>query len=118
MTPAVEVEDVFRVYATDEGTAAALQGLSLIVHPGEIVAVLGPSGSGKTTLLRILAGLDRPSAGHVSVAGVDLRRLRGRGLDRYRSERERRRAWIGRWSLRHGFSDQGLIGRRRAVAGQ
>ena len=87
MTPAIEVEDVFRVFATDEGTAAALQGLSLSVHPGEIVAVLGPSGSGKTTLLRILAGLDRPSAGHVSVAGVDLRRLRGRRLDRYRSRR-------------------------------
>jgi ABC-type lipoprotein export system ATPase subunit len=85
MTPAVEVEDVFRVYTTDEGTAAALQGLSLTVQRGEIVAVLGPSGSGKTTLLRILAGLDRPSAGHVSVAGVDLRRLRGRRLDRYRS---------------------------------
>ena len=87
MTPAVEVEDVFRVYATDEGTAAALQGLSLTVYEGEIVAVLGPSGSGKTTLLRILAGLDRPSAGRVRVAGVDLRRLRGRGLDRYRSGR-------------------------------
>ena len=85
MTPAVEVEDVFRVYATEEGSAAALQGLSLIVRPGEIVAVLGPSGSGKTTLLRILAGLDRPSAGRVRVAGIDLRRLRGRGLDRYRS---------------------------------
>ena len=87
MTLAVEVEDVFRVYATDEGTAAALQGLSLTVHEGEVVAVLGPSGSGKTTLLRILAGLDRPSAGRVRVAGVDLRRLRGRGLDRYRSRR-------------------------------
>ena len=87
MTLAVEVEDVFRVYATDEGTAAALQGLSLTVREGEVVAVLGPSGSGKTTLLRILAGLDRPSAGRVRVAGVDLRRLRGRSLDRYRSRR-------------------------------
>jgi ABC-type lipoprotein export system ATPase subunit len=87
MTSAIEVEDVFRVYSTEEGTAAALQGLSLVVHPGEIVAVLGPSGSGKTTLLRILAGLDRPSAGHVRVAGTDLRRLRGRRLDRYRSSR-------------------------------
>jgi ABC-type lipoprotein export system ATPase subunit len=87
MTPAVEVEDVFRVFATEEGTAAALQGLSLTVREGEVVAVLGPSGSGKTTLLRILAGLDRPSAGQVRVAGVDLRRLRGRGLDRYRSRR-------------------------------
>jgi len=87
VTPAIEVEDVFRVYATDEGTAAALQGLSMTVQPGEVVAVLGPSGSGKTTLLRILAGLDRPSAGHVRVAGIDLRRLRGRRLDRYRSRR-------------------------------
>jgi ABC-type lipoprotein export system ATPase subunit len=85
MTAVVDVEDVFRVYATDEGTAAALQGLSLTVQEGEVVALLGPSGSGKTTLLRILAGLDRPSAGRVRVAGIDLRRLRGRALDRYRS---------------------------------
>jgi ABC-type lipoprotein export system ATPase subunit len=85
MTAAVEIDDVFRVYATEEGTAAALQGLSLRIREGEIVAVLGPSGSGKTTLLRILAGLDRPSAGRVRAFGVDLRRLRGRRLDQYRS---------------------------------
>ena len=85
MTPAIEVEDVFRVYTTDHGSAAALQGLSVTVRPGEIVVVLGPSGSGKTTLLRILAGLDRPSAGQVRVFGVDLRRLRGRALGRYRT---------------------------------
>jgi ABC-type lipoprotein export system ATPase subunit len=85
MSLAVEIEDVFRVYATEEGTAAALQGLSLRIREGEIVSVLGPSGSGKTTLLRILAGLDRPSAGRVRAFGVDLRRLRGRRLDRYRS---------------------------------
>jgi ABC-type lipoprotein export system ATPase subunit len=85
MTAAVEIDDVFRVYATEEGTAAALQGLSLRILEGEIVAVLGPSGSGKTTLLRILAGLDRPSAGRVRAFGVDLRRLRGRRLNGYRS---------------------------------
>jgi peptide/nickel transport system ATP-binding protein len=85
MTAAVEIDDVFRVYATEEGTAAALQGLSLRILEGEVVAVLGPSGSGKTTLLRILAGLDRPSAGRVRAFGVDLRRLRGRRLNGYRS---------------------------------
>src|SRR6185437_2919690 len=51
----------------------------------ELVVVFGPSGSGKSTLLRILAGLDRPSAGSVSVVGHDLRTLRGRALLDYRS---------------------------------
>jgi ABC-type lipoprotein export system ATPase subunit len=83
---AVEVQDVFRVYSTPEGDAAALQGLSLRVEQGQIVVVLGPSGSGKTTLLRLLAGLDRPSAGSVRVFGTDLARLPGRRLDSYRAE--------------------------------
>jgi ABC-type lipoprotein export system ATPase subunit len=83
---AVEVQDVFRVYSTPEGDAAALQGLSLRVEQGQVVVVLGPSGSGKTTLLRLLAGLDRPSAGSVRVFGTDLARLPGRRLDGYRAE--------------------------------
>ena len=116
--PAIEVEDVFRVYATDEGTAAALQGLSLTVHPGEIVAVLGPSGSGKTTLLRILAGLDRPSAGHVSVAGVDLRRLRGRRLDRYRSRQLGYADQRYTQALAPELTAGELIGLRLALAGE
>jgi ABC-type lipoprotein export system ATPase subunit len=85
MRPAVEASDVFRVYATLEGKAAALQGLSLTVDEGEIVVVFGPSGSGKTTLLRIVAALDDPSAGSVRVRGVDLRRLRGSARDRFRA---------------------------------
>ncbi|HEV2902502.1 MAG TPA: ATP-binding cassette domain-containing protein [Gaiellaceae bacterium] len=85
MTLAVEARDVFRVYETREGKAAALQGLSLEIAEGEIVVVFGPSGSGKTTLLRIIAALDAPSAGLVRVHGVDLRRLRGRARDRFRA---------------------------------
>jgi ABC-type lipoprotein export system ATPase subunit len=85
VTLAVEARDVFRVYATREGRAAALQGLTLEVADGEIVVVFGPSGSGKTTLLRIVAALDAPSAGLVRVRGIDLRRLRGRGRDRFRA---------------------------------
>ncbi len=82
---AVEANDLFRIFPTAEGSSAALQGLTLHVAEGELLVVFGPSGSGKSTLLRILAGLDRPSAGTVRVLGEDLRKLRGRALVEYRS---------------------------------
>ena len=82
---AVEATDLFRIYPSSEGAAAALQGLTLELAEGELVVVFGPSGSGKSTLLRILAGLDRPSAGTVRVFDHDLRTLRGRALVDYRS---------------------------------
>jgi ABC-type lipoprotein export system ATPase subunit len=82
---AVAARDLFRLYATPQGTSVALQGLTLDVAERELLVVFGPSGSGKSTLLRILAGLDRPSAGSVSVFGHDLRTLRGRRLLEYRS---------------------------------
>ena len=82
---AIEAVDLFRIFASPEGTSVALQGLTLEVEEGELVVVFGPSGSGKSTLLRILAALDRPSAGTVRVGGEDLRTLRGRSLAAYRS---------------------------------
>ncbi|HEV8460276.1 MAG TPA: ATP-binding cassette domain-containing protein [Gaiellaceae bacterium] len=85
MNTAIELRDVFRVHSTPEGDAAALQGLSLRVGDGEILTVLGPSGSGKSTLLRLLAGLDRPSAGVVRVYGEDVGKLPSRKLSQYRS---------------------------------
>jgi ABC-type lipoprotein export system ATPase subunit len=81
----IELRDVFRIYQTDEGDAAALQGLSLVVADGEVLVVLGPSGSGKSTLLRMLAGLERPSAGTVRVFGKDVGKLSARALGAYRS---------------------------------
>ncbi|HEX7310082.1 MAG TPA: ATP-binding cassette domain-containing protein [Gaiellaceae bacterium] len=80
---AVETLQLFRIYG--DGRAVALQGLTMNIEVGEVVVVFGPSGSGKSTLLRVLAGLDTPSAGHVTVFGDDLRELRGRGLREYRS---------------------------------
>ncbi len=86
MTAAVEVRDLFRVHSTAEGDAAALQGLTLTVEEGEVLTVLGPSGSGKTTLLRILAALDRPSAGIVRVFGTNVGKLPARRLADYRAD--------------------------------
>ena len=87
MSVVLEARDLFRVYASEEGNAAALQGLSLELAAGEIVVLFGPSGSGKTTFLRLAAGLDRPSAGSVSAFGVDLRRLSRRRLEEFRAAR-------------------------------
>ena len=68
----VEARDLFCVYPGADGGVAALQGLTLDVEEGEICVILGPSGSGKTTLMRVLAGFERPSAGSIAVAGVEL----------------------------------------------
>jgi len=85
VTAAVELQDVFRVYPSAEGGVAALQGLTLRVAEGEACVVLGPSGSGKSTLLRLVAGFDRPSAGRVRVAGVDVAALSEGARARFRS---------------------------------
>ncbi len=57
------------------GAAAAVERLSLDIYTGEFLALLGPSGCGKTTLLRLIAGFERPNAGHILLDGVDLARV-------------------------------------------
>jgi peptide/nickel transport system ATP-binding protein len=64
----------------------ALQGLNLDLAQGEMVALVGPSGAGKSTLLNVIGGLDRPSAGAVSVAGRDLLRLKDRERVQYKRQ--------------------------------
>jgi len=117
---AVELRDVFRVFSTPEGDAAALQGLTLSVREREVVVVLGPSGSGKTTLLRVLAGLDRPSAGSVRVFRSEIGKLSRRRLGAYRRravgyvEQHYRRALAPELSARQIVAFQlGLAGMSR-----
>ena len=68
----ITCRDLVRIYSTEGVEVQALQGLTLRVDAGELVAIVGASGSGKSTLLGILSGLDRPTAGAASVAGHDL----------------------------------------------
>jgi ABC-type lipoprotein export system ATPase subunit len=75
-----------RVYAADGVEVQALQGLDLVIRPGELTAIVGASGSGKSTLLNILSGLDRPTAGKARVADHDLLAMKGRERLRYRRE--------------------------------
>jgi putative ABC transport system ATP-binding protein len=69
-----------RRYGEGEAAVDALQGVSLTVKTGELVAVMGPSGSGKSTLMHLLAALDKPTAGSVSIAGTDVGRLSDRDV--------------------------------------
>jgi putative ABC transport system ATP-binding protein len=68
----VTARDVVRRYGTGDTAVDALRGVSVEIAKGRLTAVMGPSGSGKSTLMHILAGLDQPTSGTVSVAGVDV----------------------------------------------
>jgi putative ABC transport system ATP-binding protein len=74
MSALLEAESLYRFYHAGDDETLALQGVSLAVAAGEIVAITGPSGSGKSTLLACLAGLDEPSGGMVRVVGRRLSR--------------------------------------------
>jgi ABC-type lipoprotein export system ATPase subunit len=73
-----------RIYSAEGIEVQALQGLDLVIAPGELTAMVGASGSGKSTLMNILAGLDAPTAGVVRVAGHDLGVMSARERVRYR----------------------------------
>ncbi|HEX7301333.1 ABC transporter ATP-binding protein [Lentzea sp.] len=83
----LELRDVRRVHGTGETSVTALNGVSLAVGPGELVAVMGPSGSGKSTLLNLCGGLDSPTGGTVLVDGTSLSSLSRKQLAAWRRKR-------------------------------
>ena len=76
-------DNLVKIYKVADLEVVALQGLDLIVEKGEMLGIVGTSGSGKTTLMNILGGLDRPSAGRVTVDGIDLLSLSDSALNQY-----------------------------------
>jgi putative ABC transport system ATP-binding protein len=84
--PAVSAQDLTRRYGEGETAVDALRGVSLDVPKGQLTAVMGPSGSGKSTLMHILAGLDKPTGGEVTIAGTDIQELNDTELTKLRRE--------------------------------
>lgn len=82
----VECENLVKIYQTQELEVVALQGLDLVIEQGELMAIIGNSGSGKSTLLNILGGLDRPTAGKLTVNGQNLLSFTDPQLIRYKLE--------------------------------
>ncbi len=85
--PFLRAEKVHKEYHQGQQALEVLRGVDLSVLRGEFVAVMGPSGSGKSTLLNVLGGLDRPTAGTISVEGQEITTLDQDALCRYRRDR-------------------------------
>ncbi len=82
--PIIHARGLTRIYPMGEAGVAGLRGVDLDIPAGALAVLKGASGSGKSTLLALLAGLDRPTAGSLQVAGVDLTMAREAGLTRFR----------------------------------
>ncbi|MGC4078779.1 MAG: ABC transporter ATP-binding protein [Rubrivivax sp.] len=73
--PLIRIRGLRKTYRRGEQDIPVLEGIDLDVHAGEFVALMGPSGSGKSTLLNLVAGIDKPSAGTIEIAGTDIATL-------------------------------------------
>ncbi|HHN77221.1 MAG TPA: ABC transporter ATP-binding protein, partial [Phycisphaerales bacterium] len=85
-TPAIEVRGLKKVYRIGVERVRALDGVDLVIHPGEFVAIMGASGSGKSTLMNILGCLDKPSAGRYMLNGKPTHKMGMQQLARVRNE--------------------------------
>jgi putative ABC transport system ATP-binding protein len=85
MSTLVSLKNVVKRYQRGKQSVEVLHGVNLSIEQGEFLALMGPSGSGKTTLLNLIAGLDQPTEGEVTVAGERIDRLSGGKLAKWRA---------------------------------
>ncbi|BBA69212.1 ABC transporter ATP-binding protein [Geobacter sulfurreducens] len=83
----IRTENLTKTYGSGQVTTHALRGVSLEIPRGAFCAIVGPSGHGKSTLMHLVGGLDRPSAGQVTVDGIELTGLANSDLARLRAEK-------------------------------
>ncbi len=86
MESILKVENIEKYYGSRSSLTKAIDNLSLEVEKGEFVAIMGSSGSGKTTLLNVVSTIDRVTSGHIYVGGIDITKLKGNELNRFRRE--------------------------------
>jgi putative ABC transport system ATP-binding protein len=84
-SPIIQIRGVSKSYRRDSLAIPVLRAITLDVPEGEFIALMGPSGSGKTTLLNLVAGIDRPSEGSITVGGTDVTRLSESALAKWRA---------------------------------
>ena len=73
--PVIQLGDITKVYRMGDVEVHALRGVSLVIQPGEMVAIMGPSGSGKSTMMNIIGALDQPTGGEYLLDGQDVSEL-------------------------------------------
>lgn len=83
----ITLSGVSKVYGKKERTFKALDDINLEIESGSSVAIVGKSGSGKSTLMHVMSGLDRVSAGTVTIDGQDISKLKNKALDKFRAEK-------------------------------
>lgn len=85
MTSVIEAKDIVKTYGKGEAAFTALKGVSLSIKQGETVAVIGKSGSGKSTLMHLLALLDRPNTGSITINDKQATKLKRKQVDKLRN---------------------------------
>lgn len=86
MEKILQVEKIEKYYGNKSSLTKAIHSISFEVEKGEFVAIMGASGSGKTTLLNVISTIDRVTSGHIYVGGIDITKLKGNNLNKFRRE--------------------------------